>query len=150
MAHHIRQATAADLPVILSLYEEARRFMRLSGNPNQWIGGYPDKELLRQDIVQHRLYVCTEDSGIIAVFCYFQGIDPTYLRIFDGQWLNDAPYGVIHRIAVSSHGKGIAGRCYDWALTQCDNLRIDTHRDNLPMQRSLEKYGFSRCGIIFL
>ncbi len=29
------------------------------------------------------------------------------------------------------------------------NLRIDTHLKNLPMQRSLKKAGFTRCGTIF-
>ena len=38
----------------------------------------------------------------------------------------------------------------DWALEQCPNLRIDTHVDNAPMRRALEKYGFSYCGVIHI
>lgn len=150
MAYTIRPATEADLPAILGIYEEARVFMRQKGNPTQWNGGYPSEALLRDDISKGHLYLCLEEERIAAVFCYFQGIDPTYIRIYEGQWLNDAPYGVIHRIAVNLHGKRIANRCYEWALTQCPELRIDTHRDNIPMQRSLEMFGFSRCGIIYL
>ena len=30
------------------------------------------------------------------------------------------------------------------------NLKIDTHRDNYPMQKSLKKNGFEYCGIIYL
>lgn len=145
-----RHAQESDLPGILSLYEQARSFMRRSGNPDQWSGGYPSQALLLEDIGKKQLYLWEDDGQILAVFCYFQGIDPTYLQIYNGQWCNDAPYGVIHRIAVSSQGQGIAARCYDWALAQCPQLRIDTHRDNIPMQRSLEKYGFTRCGIIHL
>lgn len=150
MTYSIRPATAEELPAIVPLYARARQFMRKAGNLHQWTGGYPSEAVLRGDIAKNRLYLCLECDQILAVFCYFQDIDPTYLRIYEGQWLNDDPYGVIHRIAVSCPGKGIAKLCYDWALAQCGNLRIDTHRDNLPMQRSLEQYGFSRCGIIYL
>lgn len=145
-----RTATTEDLPRILQIYENARAFMRQAGNPNQWRSHHPAVEILRDDITKEQLYLCLEDGQIAAVFCYFQGIDPTYLQIFGGQWLNDEPYGVIHRIAVAKQGHGIASRCFDWALTQCPNLRIDTHRDNIPMQRALEKHGFTRCGIIYL
>ena len=31
-----------------------------------------------------------------------------------------------------------------------ESIRIDTHAGNLPMQRALEKSGFSRCGTIYL
>ena len=30
------------------------------------------------------------------------------------------------------------------------SIRVDTHRDNLPMQRMLQKNGFIYCGIIYL
>ena len=147
---HFRRATAEDLPQILSIYENARAFMRRSGNPNQWRSHHPAVEILHNDIAKGQLYLCLNQGEIAAVFCYFQGIDPTYAEIFDGQWLNDNPYGVIHRIAVAQQGQGIAAHCFSWALDQCPELRIDTHRDNAPMQRSLEKFGFSRCGIIYL
>ncbi len=66
--------------------------------------------------------------------------------------MNDRPYGVIHRIAVSDavRGRGVAGFIFDTCFAKCQNLKIDTHRDNLPMQRALEKNGFIRCGIICL
>ena len=91
-----------------------------------------------------------ENGEILGVFCFFLHNDPTYGVIYEGTWLNDEPYGVIHRIAVASHRRGIASFCYDFALSQRPNLRIDTHRDNILMQRSLEKNGFTRCGIIRL
>ena len=30
------------------------------------------------------------------------------------------------------------------------SIRIDTHKDNIPMQRALAKHGFIKCGIIHL
>lgn len=150
MSYTIRVATFADLPRILDIYAEAREFMRQNGNPNQWWDYHPAESILRDDIPKRQLYICEQDGNIGAVFAYIQGPDPTYIRIEDGQWLNDEPYGVIHRIAVCHRGQGLVAQCFDWALSQCPNLRIDTHRDNIPMQRALEKHGFQYCGIIHI
>lgn len=148
----IRLAELREKDEILSIYDSARVFMRESGNPNQWAGKYPDEETVLRDIENEKLYVCTENNDILSVFFYTVGIDPTYLKIYDGAWVNDKPYGVIHRIAVSdkARGKGVAKVCFDFAYDKCGNVKIDTHRDNIPMQRALEKNGFTRCGIIYL
>ena len=146
----IRPATIADLPRILEIYEDARAFMRRTGNPNQWFHTHPADSILRDDISKRQLYVCEQDGTIAAVFAYIPGVDPTYLQIEDGQWLNNEPYGTIHRIAVAQQGQGLISQVFDWALQQCPNLRIDTHPDNAPMRRALEKYGFAYCGIIHL
>jgi RimJ/RimL family protein N-acetyltransferase len=95
-------------------------------------------------------YVAEEKGEILAVFMFSQDPDPTYAKICAGEWLSDAPYGVIHRIAVARQGQGIIGKCIDECFKRCQNLRIDTHRDNLPMQRALLKRGFKYCGIIYL
>lgn len=36
-----------------------------------------------------------------------------------------------------------------FALQQYDNIRIDTHHDNMVMQHLIEKEGFKYCGIIY-
>lgn len=150
MNYQIRPADFADLPHILEIYAEARAFMRQTGNPNQWWDYHPAESILREDIPKGQLYVYETDGQIGAVFAYIQGIDPTYLEIDGPGWLNKEPYGVIHRIAVAQRGQGIIARIFDWALERCPNLRIDTHVDNQPMRRALEKYGFQYCGIIHI
>ena len=150
MSHLIYKARQEDLPKILQIYADARQYMRDQGNPTQWGLTHPAEEILRDDISRQQLYLCTDHNRILAVFAYTPGVDPTYLRIDGGQWLNDAPYGVIHRMAVAVHRQGVATFCFDWVLKQCPNLRIDTHADNIPMQAALEKNGFARCGIIYL
>ena len=102
------------------------------------------------DIQKDQLYVCCDGNEILGVFCYFEGVDPTYVHIYRGEWLNPLPYGVLHRIAVAAHRRGVASFCFDYCFGRCKNLKIDTHRDNLPMQRSLAKNGFTQCGIIYL
>ena len=126
--------------------------MRSTGNANQWTGGYPSTDVILADIENGNLYICEDDGEWLAVFFYRHGDDPTYRVIYDGEWLNDKSYGVIHRIAVTdaARGRGVASHCYNFALSLSGNVKIDTHRDNLPMQHSLLKNGFSYCGIIHL
>lgn len=147
---YIRQTRQEDFEVVKSIYEEARRYMRENGNPSQWAGGYPSDDIISDDIASNISYVCIDDNQIVGVFCYFHGIDSTYIKIYEGMWINDKPYGVVHRIASNSHKKGVASFCLNWAFNQCNNLKIDTHRDNIVMQRLLNKNGFVSCGIIYL
>lgn len=149
---NFRLAKIDELNEILSIYESARHFMSEVGNPNQWGKVNPPPERTVEDIESQRLFVAFEDNMILAVFFFEIGDDPTYATIYNGNWLNDSPYGVIHRIAVSdsARGKGIAGACFDYAFERCRNLKIDTHKDNIPMQRALAKHGFIKCGIIHL
>lgn len=146
----ICHASENQIEQLLTVYEHARDYMRQNGNPSQWGNGYPGREDLLQDLTHHQLYVCMEEENILAAFCFFQGNDPSYNQIYNGSWLNEKPYGVIHRVCVASHGKGIASFCLDWCFSQCQNLKIDTHQDNHPMQSLLKKNGFSYCGKIYL
>jgi GNAT superfamily N-acetyltransferase len=149
---YIRLANSEDLETVLRIYADARSFMKENGNPNQWGQTNPPASRTIDDISAGKLHVVCEDEKILGVFFFEFGNDPTYAAIYNGDWLNDKPYGVIHRIAISSdaRGKGIAGFCFDFAYSQCNNLKIDTHKDNLPMQKSLAKNGFIKCGIIHL
>lgn len=147
----IRPAGLEDLPLVMEIYDYARAFMRANGNVTQWVNGYPSEELIRQEIQDGHSFVCTDGDGeIVGTFCFILGDDPTYQQIYDGAWLNDEPYGVIHRMGTNGKRKGIAEACLDWSFQHSDNIRVDTHRDNLVMQHILEKNGFKRCGIIYV
>ncbi len=146
----IKHATAAELDAIMAIYASARDYMKESGNPCQWAGGYPQREIVEADLAAGNLYLCTEGEVLLGVFCYFVGEEPAYREIFEGAWLRPGTGGVMHRVAVATRGRGVASFCFGEAFARCKNLKIDTHRDNLPMQRSLEKNGFVRCGIIHL
>lgn len=124
--------------------------MRRSGNHNQWTGGYPSDEVLLGDIREGRLYVMEQDGTPYACFMLCSGPDPTYAKIYDGAWSSDSAYGVIHRVASDGTVSGVLGRCVAFARQQYSHLRIDTHEDNLPMQRALSAAGFLHRGTIFL
>jgi hypothetical protein len=148
---YVRKAVADDLPKILEIYTYAREYMAAHGNPNQWGGtNWPPEDLIRDDIKRGKSYVCENDGKVVGVFYFDQGkdIEPTYLNIEDGEWMSDEPYGVIHRIASDGTTRGVGAFCFNWALQQCGHLRVDTHPDNIPMQKLVAKLGFEQRGII--
>lgn len=146
----IRIATKDDFENICSIFASAREYMRLNGNSDQWRDGYPYPEIIQEDIDSNTCHVCVENDTIIGVFTLFDGPDTCYGTIFNGTWLNDAPYGVIHRIAVNSNRRGVASRCIAFCEERYTDLRIDTHRDNIPMRRFLQKHGFIECGTVII
>lgn len=147
--YQIRRAEERDLPAIAGVYAVAKAFMRASGNPTQWSGGYPQEALLREDMKKGALYVVMQGDHIHGVFYFAVEADPTYQVIEEGAWLCDEPYGVIHRIAADGSG-GIFPAALRFASGRISHLRIDTHHDNKPMQHVVEKHGFHRCGIIHI
>ena len=148
---YIRKTVESDLPRVLEIYARARAFMAETGNPRQWgPTRWPPEALLRQDIARGRSYVCVDGGDVVGTFYFAAGpdIEPTYRDIAEGAWLEDGPYGVVHRIASDGSRRGVGRFCLDWALEKCGHLRIDTHPDNRVMQGLLEKLGFSKRGII--
>jgi hypothetical protein len=52
MQMKIRNATSADLPTLMGIYERARKWMAESDNPTQRGTSYPSKEQVLQDITE--------------------------------------------------------------------------------------------------
>ena len=146
----VRKAVPGDIGRIMEIYSSAREYMIRSGNPNQWGHSYPPIELIESDIENGRCRVVEENGRIHGVFALFSEPDPTYAVIYGGKWLNDLPYLTIHRVAGDGETKGIFRAVADHCAALSDNLRADTHHDNLTMQRCLERCGFIRCGTIRL
>lgn len=146
----IRKGTVGDVERISAIYDSARRFMRQSGNASQWNDGYPAEADILADIERGCCFVGeTSDGNIAMVFAFILGDDPTYRIIEQGAWLNDEPYGTIHRLGSDGRTGGVLRACVDFCSSFTDNIRVDTHRDNRPMLSGLEKLGFQRCGIIY-
>ena len=150
----IRKTREKDFARLMEIYAYARDFMKQHGNPDQWgPTNWPPEALIREDIKNGNSYVCENDSGQVCGTFYFiagKDIEPTYRVITDGAWLDDSPYGVVHRIAADGSEKGIGTFCLNWAYEQCSHLRMDTHGDNTVMQNLLKKLGFVHCGTIYV
>ena len=149
----IRKSTEKDLDAMLKIYARARSFMAENGNPNQWgPTNWPPEELLHNDIAIEKSYVCTHNGRIIGTFFFDLGkdIEPTYAEIEDGNWLDDSPYGVIHRLAGDGSVKGTAEFILNRAYEKCGHLRVDTHGDNKVIQNIMKKLYFVHCGTIYV
>lgn len=150
----IRKSKIADLPKIMQIYDRARQFMAENGNPNQWGNDkYPSIDLIKQDIKSEKSYVCEENGDIVGTFFFDFGkdIEPTYEIIEEGNWEDHSAYGVIHRLASNFTTKGIGKKCFEWAYKQSNgHIRVDTHKDNKPLQNLLKKLEYKYCGIIFV
>lgn len=149
---HIRPANPQDVDSILPIIDEARQIMRENGNSTQWTNGYPSREVIINDIANKAAFVCDMQDEIVGYFSFLAGEnpEPTYNGIEGGAWLNDNPYGVIHRLASGRKAKGIARAAFNFAFSKIDTIRVDTHNDNIPMQNYLKKNGFEYCGVIYV
>ncbi len=151
----IRLATVADLGAIDAILKEASVSLKKQ-NIDQWQNGYPTGTDAELDIVDKVGYVFEQDGGVQGYFSLSFGEDATYNMIYDGEWLTDTPYGVIHRLAVRADCRknGIARHLFDFAANQARtknfNMRIDTHPDNMPMQHIITTSGYTYCGIIII
>ena len=151
MNYIIRKSTLADLPTILDLRDQAREIMRSYGNTFQWPDGYPPDERFQKDVELGGSHVMIDERGsIVGTFALLPSPEVTYNVIYEGQWLNDDPYHVIHRIASTPDSHGILSAVLDYCETVVPNIRIDTHKVNIPMRKGLEKHGYQYCGIIHL
>ena len=147
----IREAKPTDITDIMQVIEAAKRIMRQSGNLHQWADGYPSKAVIISDMEKHGGFVLEEAGRIVGYFAFLPSPEPTYSKIYDGKWLDDVQsYHVIHRIASYPDVHGIFNDIMDFCFSHDTNIRIDTHKDNLSMQKFLIKNRFTLCGDITL
>ena len=151
-----RKSVKSDIKEIMNIIKEAQNYFK-ENKINQWQDGYPDEESIINDIESEELYVLLIDNKIIATaYLSFKG-DIDYDVIYEGEWISQGDYAVVHRVAVLSDmkGHGVAGELFKNIEKIClenniNNIKIDTHRENKSMQRFLNKNGFEYCGIIYL
>ena len=146
---YIRKTTCDDLVSVMNIYRGGREIMLEGKNFHQWPEGYPFLDIIEADIAAGHSYVCVAGDEILAVFHLSPGPEESYGKI-DGAWLDDEPYGVVHRIArlKNNKAKGSGAFCLEWCFEKEKNIRIDTHADNIPMRKLLEKQGYKHCGTI--
>lgn len=149
----LRLTKTQDLDAVMNIINQAKAYFKEQAI-NQWQDGYPNEISIINDISRQEAYVLEDDDEIIATVMISKTIESNYNHI-DGKWLQDDNYLVIHRIAIrdDQKGRGLAKIILDEAIKLFENMpsiRMDTHDDNLSMQRFLLKYGFEYCGTIYL
>lgn len=147
---NVRKSILSDLPRIMEIYRDAREIMISCGNIHQWPLGYPYESKIKGDIDKGNSYVIEDEDDIVGVFSFIIGKDPTY-GFIEGSWIEDTkPYGTIHSLGSSKRSHNVAKTCFEWCWRQINNLRVDTHEENVIMRHCVEKFGFKYCGIIYL
>lgn len=151
-----RQAKISDLDQIVEIIELSKKYLKET-KVDQWQDGYPAKEDLIRDIESGNSYVLTNKDEIVATTVISLDGESTYNSIFNGEWITNEDYIVMHRVAVHDKykGKGIFKELIKEAEILALNkgissIKIDTHRDNISMQRAVVKNDFQKCGIIYL
>ena len=151
-----RHSKINDLPTIMSIINEAKVYFKSSGI-DQWQGEYPQEEIIKEDIDNNVSYVLEVNNQVSAIASIIFGVEETYNEIFNGEWLSNGAYATIHRIAVKNNckGMGLSNFLIQHVETLCNernikSIKVDTHKNNLVMNKLLLKSGFKYCGIIFL
>ena len=142
-----RRCCPNDIEAVAAIFTQAHAFMREQNLP-QWQGEYPNAEDVKADIEQGIGWVL-EDGKVVAYAAVRLGVEPTY-AVIEGAWHSDAPYATLHRVAAAEYGKGYVGQVFQQASRMAEWLRIDTHEQNKPMRRAIEKFGFAECGVIYV
>ena len=146
-----RKASLDDLEQVMEAVEDSREVLRLQGN-GQWQDGYPNRDDFIKDINNGRLFVICDKDKLIGV-CALTYREEDYHHLYEGKWLTDLPYMVMHRVALKKEyrGLGYGKKLFEVFIAQAKlegykSLRIDTHEGNMVMRHLIESFGFVYCG----
>ena len=152
MEKFYRKATLADLDAVMEAVEDSRETLRLQGN-GQWQDGYPNRNDFINDINNGRLFVVLNDNKEPVGLCALTYREEDYHHLYEGEWLTDMPYMVMHRVALKKEyrGQGYGMKLFDVFIEVAKlegyrSLRIDTHEGNALMRHLIMKAGFTYCG----
>lgn len=152
----LRNSNKEDLNTIMKIIDEGKEALK-NNNVNQWQNGYPNEETVINDINKNESYVLEYNGEIIGTLALSFNGEKTYDKIYEGKWLSENKYAVMHRIAVSKVKgiKNIGSELLKESEAICisrgiKNIKIDTHEENIAMQRLLQKNNYKYCGIIYL
>ena len=146
----IRLAFPNEVDVIMQVMEDAKKSLAAAGS-DQWQNGYPNADVIIDDIISEQAYVALEEGELLAYAAVTKSPEVAYEDIYEGNWqAGESEYLVFHRIAVAAdvQGQGVAQTFLEGLIEGFDYLdfRSDTHAENMVMQHIFEKLGFKRVG----
>jgi GNAT superfamily N-acetyltransferase len=151
MNYHFRQARASEVPQIWTIIQQAI-LRRKNDGSQQWQDGYPNVDVIKQDITKGIGYVLTDNNIVAGYAAILFNDEPAYEQL-KGTWLTNGDFAVVHRVAISDDylGKGLAQKIFLFTedLAKGNNIfsiKVDTNFDNIPMLKILEKLGYTYCG----
>lgn len=152
--YSFRKAEISDIPEIWVILQKAIQRRKEEGS-KQWQDGYPNPEVIQNDIEKEIGFVLTDNQKIIGYTAVLINDEPEYARI-EGKWVTNADFVVFHRVAISEDylGKGLAkimiGFIEDYALeNQIYSVKADTNFDNHAMMAIFDRLGYVYCGEVY-
>ncbi|MVO10861.1 GNAT family N-acetyltransferase [Flavobacterium sp. TP390] len=149
-----RKAQISDIPEIWIILQKAIQRRKEEGS-KQWQDGYPNPEVIQNDIEKEIGFVLTDNQKIIGYTAVLINDEPEYARI-EGKWVTDEDFVVFHRVAISEDylGKGLAkimiGYIEDYALqNKVYSVKADTNFDNHAMMAIFDRLGYVYCGEVY-
>lgn len=151
-----RKSIYDDVHQIIEIIKEAQDSFKLKGI-DQWQNNYPSRSVIENDIHSGIGYVLTLNNLIIGTAVLSFNIEDCYNIIYNGSWLSNESYAVVHRMAIPNQYKGLgyASLIFKEIEKLCVknnifSIKVDTHRDNTIMVNLLQKNGFTYCGVVHL
>lgn len=152
----LRKACKSEIDEIMNIIKVAQNHFKDNGI-DQWQNNYPNHQVIEKDIENNSSYVLIENNKVLGTAMVSFDGEENYNKIYEGDWLSHEKYAVIHRIALdfNSRGTGLASLFMTEIEKLCkekgiSSIKVDTHRENIPMQKLLLKNGYKKCGIIYL
>jgi len=146
-----RQAKKSELHDIWEIIQFAIEQRKLDGS-TQWQNGYPNIEIIREDLQKSKGFVLTKNKHIALYVSLSVNDEEEYEKI-NGKWLSYRDYLVFHRIAIhpNFYKQGMAHIAFSEIETyalhhQLPSIKVDTNFDNLVMIHLLDKHGYTYCG----
>lgn len=149
-----RQANVNEVPRIWEILQQAIARRKADGS-NQWQDGYPNPEVIKNDIEKGVGFVLVKENEIVGYTAVLINDEPEYAKI-EGKWLTDGDFVVFHRVAIAdSHlGKGLAKEIFKQIENYAQekgipSVKADTNFDNPAMINIFEKMGYKYCGEVY-
>lgn len=154
MKYTFRTAALTEQCQIWEIIQQAIFRRKLDGS-DQWQDGYPNPDVIRQDIKAGAGYVLVEGEHILGYCAVLINDEPEYAKI-KGKWLSNGHFVVVHRVAISENylGMGLAKRIFrfieEFALARdIYSIKVDTNFDNIAMIKIFQRMGYVYCGEVF-
>jgi len=154
MEYKFRKAEIADVTSIWEILQQAIIRRREDGS-DQWQDGYPNVDVVQNDINRGVGFVLIDGDTIIGYCAVMINDEPEYANI-QGKWLTNDDFVAIHRVAVSNKylGKGFAKKLMtsveEYAVSNhILSIKADTNFDNFAMMNIFEKLGYIYCGEVY-
>ncbi|SPT61501.1 Uncharacterised protein [Aerococcus viridans] len=154
----LRESVESDMAQLTGMLEDAIALLAMN-NIDQWQNGTISNEDLLDAIMHDQGFVWEQrDATGIAGFCVLDTYDELYEEtLAEGKWTVEGPYLAIHRVMVSQHlrGRKVSTQMFldikkIAVVNHIASLRIDTHPDNVMMQKTLKRNGFVRTGLLYM